>query len=127
MTRCPTTSRTNTQTRHRAQHALLALLLAAAGLAGAAPTLAQSLIARQQAAMRALQPQWTAAVVPHGMQTGPMRAPTLRDSGASGLSLSTRNVDFHLTGDIGFHVVELAATLGFRASGCRPNWAVASR
>ncbi len=84
-------------------------LVAIAGLA--LPTTAQSLIERQQTELRQRLPQWNSPRIPEGMQTGALRSATARDSGAQALSLSARNVDFYLTGDIGFHVDQLAATL----------------
>lgn len=84
-------------------------LIAIAGLA--LPATAQSLIERQQTELHQRLPQWNSPRIPAGMQTGDLRRATARDSGAQALSLSARNVDFYLTGDIGFHVDQLAATL----------------
>lgn len=77
----------------------------------ALPAAAESLIERQQTELRRQLPLWNTIRTPEGMQTGAMRNATARDSGAQALSLSARNVDFYLTGDIGFHVNQLAATL----------------
>lgn len=77
----------------------------------ALPAVAESLIERQQTELRQRQLQWNSPRIPEGMQTAVLRSATARDSGAQALSLSARNVDFYLTGDIGFHVDQLAATL----------------
>lgn len=84
-------------------------LLVAASLS--LPTSAQSLIDAQQTELRQKQPLWNTQRIPEGMQTGPLRKATARDSGAQALSLEANNVDFDVTGDIGFHIQHLAATL----------------
>jgi hypothetical protein len=77
----------------------------------ALPAVAQSLIERQQTELHQQQLQWDKRRIPEGMQTDALRQATTRDSGAQALALNARNVDFYLTGDIGFHVDQLAATL----------------
>jgi len=86
-----------------------AVMLAAISLSLSAS--AQSFIDRQQAELSQKQPLWHTPRIPEGMQSGPLRKATARDSGAQALSLEARNVDFDVTGDIGFHIQHLAATL----------------
>jgi hypothetical protein len=87
----------------------LALVAAFAGLA--LPVVAATLIERQQAELNKLLPIWNTPRIPAGMQSGPLREASLRDSGAQVLSLRAHNVNFAVTGDIGFYVDELAASL----------------
>lgn len=84
-------------------------LLAIAG--SVLPAMAETLIQRQQAELNSARAIWEAPRVPAGMQNGPLRATSLRDSGTQALSLRAHNVNFAVTGDIGFYVDELAASL----------------
>lgn len=95
--------------RLRAGARCWALLTAAAFLA--LPATAQTLIERQQAELKQMLPVWNTPRIPAGMQSGPLRSPVLRDSGTEVLSLRAHNVNFAVTGDIGFYVDELAASL----------------
>lgn len=75
------------------------------------PTAAQSLIEAQQTELRQKQPLWNIPRIPDGMQSAPLGKVTTRSSGAAAVSLEARNVDFDVTGDIGFHIDHLAASL----------------
>lgn len=86
--------------------ALLSAALANINTAGA-----QSLIQRQQDEVKPLEKVWQRQSIPAGMQKEPVRPTTARDSGSDAVSLSVKDVNFNVVGDIGFHIIDLVVRL----------------
>jgi hypothetical protein len=91
---------------------LLTIATAALGFAALAGTAdAQSLIQRQQQELMPMEKTWQRQSIPAGIQKEPLRPITQRDSGADSVSLSVKDVNFNVVGDIGFHVIDLVVRL----------------
>lgn len=85
--------------------------LAVVVFAGCTLPASAGFIDEQQAQLRGRHAVWNAVQIPQGMQNKAPRAKSVRDSGTNVTSLEARDVHFAVTGDIGFHVHHLAASL----------------
>lgn len=72
---------------------------------------------KQQNELRSAKSTWQAKDIPFGMQSGSLREPTERDSGADNVSMYIENVNFDVVDNIGFYIEKLNVSLEPKVAG----------